>query len=81
MSGSVRKGVLFEVGPDGYGYILDRSDPDLALSYAFHTSMLATADLSNLEKPVLLEGRCVYFQVVEGLPVNVRLSNAMAAGA
>jgi hypothetical protein len=38
MEKSVRRGKLFEMGPDGYGYLIDEAKPSNI--YAFHTSMI-----------------------------------------
>lgn len=41
MSHNIRRGRIFELGPDGYGYILDEQDP--RRSYAFHLTQLTAA--------------------------------------
>jgi len=41
MEKSVRRGKLFEMGPDGYGYLIDEANPSHI--YAFHTSMIEGA--------------------------------------
>lgn len=77
-------GVLFEVGPDGYGYILDRTES--GKSYAFHAGMLnelpAGTGAANLSE---LEGLRVTFTVarrrVESVALAAALGHHHAAGA
>ncbi len=68
-------GVLFEIGPDGYGYILDRTEP--GRSYAFHAGMLqqlpAGIGASTLTK---LEGSRVTFTVARRRAATVSLAAA-----
>jgi hypothetical protein len=68
MSHNIRRGRIFELGPDGYGYILDEQDP--RCSYAFHTTQLtaprsasdaARNGMGRLEGQQ--EGRRVTFQI------------------
>lgn len=64
----IRSGRLFEMGPDGYGYLLDDTQPER--SYAFHTSML---EGSVSDSPTALEDREVSFTLVQGRPDRIRL--------
>jgi hypothetical protein len=66
--GELRLGTLFEMGPDGYGYLIDECAG--GRSYAFDVSMIAG---TSIDDPTELEGVSVTFTIVEGRPTKVNL--------
>lgn len=72
MTNSTHLGKLFEIGPDGYGYILDKTTK--GRTYAFSIKDLA-APPQVLECPTALEGRSVSFWLSrDGRPRNLSLT-------
>jgi hypothetical protein len=70
-TGNLRAGSLFEMGPDGYGYLIDQQEP--GSTYAFHTSMLE-GEFSG--DPVQLEGAPVRYSLDKRIRVSqVQLLN------
>jgi hypothetical protein len=63
------RGTVFELGLDGYCYLLDSSD--LRLSYPFHVSMIAAEQQS-----FLTEGSEVSFVLVDGIPSQFRIEGS-----
>jgi len=61
MRNKLRSGTIFELGPDGYGYILDNSEP--GRSYAFQVDQIL--DLVSVVTD---------FRQLEGAAVSFRLS-------
>jgi hypothetical protein len=75
MSHNIRRGRIFELGPDGYGYILDEQDP--RCSYAFHTAQLTAARNGTGRLEEQQDGLRVTFQIsVEGQVERVWLEAA-----
>jgi hypothetical protein len=70
------RGKVFELGPDGYGYLLDAAD--LSRSYPFHVSMMAAE-----QQPLLAEGCAVSFVLAGEVPSQLRIEGSayLAAGA
>lgn len=63
------RGTVFELGPDGYGYLLDAAD--LSRSYPFHVSMIAAE-----QRPLLVEGCAVSFVLAGEVPSQLRIENS-----
>jgi hypothetical protein len=75
MGSDSRAGRLFEIGPDGYGYILDDSEP--GRSYAFHVSMMRDPPLGfDRERALAWEGMHVRFSLVSGRPSGVQIASS-----
>lgn len=70
-----RHGFLLDVAPDGFGYLVEEFPT--AQTYVVEPTMFE----GPVESPDALEGYRVVFQVEDGRPVRIRLSNAAAAGA
>ncbi|MBY0374639.1 MAG: hypothetical protein K2Q23_11635 [Bryobacteraceae bacterium] len=69
-------GELFEVGPDGVGYIEDCEDHRV---YGLHHSMLKGVSLGRSEF-AQLNGKRVYFTVLEGVAQEVMLAQEANSG-
>ena len=69
------KGYLFEMGPDGYGYIIDQADS--RNSYPIHVNKIIGAPAPGIE----LEGRSVTFSIENQRVENVELEARIFAGA
>jgi hypothetical protein len=60
MTSNLHLGKLFEIGPDGYGYIIDKTAQ--GRTYAFYIKDLATPPPA-LKSPTALEGHSVSFRL------------------
>ena len=59
MSNEDRLGTIFELGPDGYGYVIDQQEP--GRSYAFRVDQLS--GMAEAEARCQLDGRAVRFSL------------------